>query len=341
MSAIASATKKPIVGIGLDWALTLLGWVFVGGLFLDGWAHRNGQVDQSFFTPWHAVLYSGFFINFLALAGVAALNISRGATWRTALPAGYGLSLLGLGLWFIGGPGDLAWHTVFGIEENLNALYSPTHLLLATGLVLAVSGPWRASWLRADSPKSLAAQLPIALSLSATLSVLTFFLQYAHPVVNRWGMGVLTLPEVYSVMGTVSLMVIVAITMGHLLLASRRWTLAFGFFSLVLGLNATAMAFLNNSSPFPWLQVAVFVLAGLAMDVLYRWLKPTSNNPEAVRLFATVAPLVWMLLYFSLNRLVLPFNWSIHMVGGMVVIAGFIGLALSLLIAPPKVPGEK
>lgn len=340
MSAIARTIKKPIEGTGLDWGLTFLSWVFVGGLFLDGWAHRNGQVDQSFFTPWHAVLYSGFFINFLALAGVAAINLSRGATWRTALPAGYGLSLAGLMLWFIGGPGDLAWHTVFGIEENLNALYSPTHLLLATGLVLAVSGTWRTGWLSSGSPRSLVAQLPIALSLCATLSVLTFFLQYAHPVVNRWGMGVLTLPEVYSVMGTVSLMVIVAITMGFLLLVSRRWTLAFGFFTLVLGLNATAMAFLNNSGPFPWLQIGVFVLAGLAMDGLYMWLKPTSTNPEAVRLFATLAPLVWMLLYFSINRLVLPFNWSIHMVGGMVIIAGFIGLALSLLVAPPKVPNQ-
>src|SRR5258706_1433120 len=33
-------------------------WFFVG-LFLDGAAHNRGAVD-SFFTPWHMVLYTGF-----------------------------------------------------------------------------------------------------------------------------------------------------------------------------------------------------------------------------------------------------------------------------------------
>src|SRR3546814_7325652 len=33
-------------------------WMVVG-LFLDGWAHDNNK-PESFFTPWHGVLYSGF-----------------------------------------------------------------------------------------------------------------------------------------------------------------------------------------------------------------------------------------------------------------------------------------
>src|SRR4029079_10956361 len=33
-------------------------WAIVG-LFLDGWSH-NHHKPETFFTPWHAVLYSGF-----------------------------------------------------------------------------------------------------------------------------------------------------------------------------------------------------------------------------------------------------------------------------------------
>jgi hypothetical protein len=33
---------------------------FVAGLYLDGWAHNHGKVDNTFFTPWHAVFYSGY-----------------------------------------------------------------------------------------------------------------------------------------------------------------------------------------------------------------------------------------------------------------------------------------
>ena len=34
-----------------DGAVTLLGAAFTGDLFLDGWAHTHGRVDDTFFTP--------------------------------------------------------------------------------------------------------------------------------------------------------------------------------------------------------------------------------------------------------------------------------------------------
>jgi hypothetical protein len=33
---------------------------FTAGLFLDAWAHNNVPNLETFFTPWHAVFYSGF-----------------------------------------------------------------------------------------------------------------------------------------------------------------------------------------------------------------------------------------------------------------------------------------
>ncbi len=57
---------------------------------------------------------------------------------------GYGLSLLGVSIFALGGVSDMIWHMLFGIEVNVDALLSPTHLLLAVGMALIVSGPLRA-----------------------------------------------------------------------------------------------------------------------------------------------------------------------------------------------------
>src|SRR6266566_3590952 len=64
-----SATPRdfPRSSVRFDWIVVLLEAWWVGGLFVDGWAHEHGKVDQSFFTPWHAILYSGFFCQFPVL----------------------------------------------------------------------------------------------------------------------------------------------------------------------------------------------------------------------------------------------------------------------------------
>ncbi|MER3481898.1 MAG: hypothetical protein C4332_00720 [Meiothermus sp.] len=339
MRTLARMPKERIAGPSLDWAMAALSVAFVAGLFLDGWAHTHGKVDQSFFTPWHAVLYSGFALNFLSLLGVAGLNRSRGYSWSEALPEGYGLSLLGMSLWLLGGPGDLVWHTLFGIEEDINALYSPTHLLLATGLVLAASGPWRAMWTRPGSTSALVVQLPMLLSLAASLSALTFFVQFAHPVTNRWGFGYAPVPGVYQALGVTGFILINALVVGALLISMRRWRLGAGAFTLVLGLNAFAMGFLDDSYPLAW--VTIYLLAGALLDGLYRWLNPEPGQVGSMRLFAVLASSLLMALYFALGRPILPFNWSPHMVGGMVFIAGVVGFFLSLLMFPPTLPTER
>src|SRR5215213_8119748 len=68
------ATDYPAESLRFDWAVTLASLWFIAGLFLDGWAHANlASTLETFFTPWHAVLYSGFF----AVAGVLILGQAR------------------------------------------------------------------------------------------------------------------------------------------------------------------------------------------------------------------------------------------------------------------------
>src|SRR5262245_48341457 len=182
----ASATggpSRPPHSIRFDWAMAILSVLFVGGLFLDGWAHTHGRVDQSFFTPWHAVFYAGYAAVASVLVVSLLRNYARGYAWRLALPAGYGLSLLGALIFAVGGVTDLIWHTLFGIEAGVEALLSPTHLALALGLGLIASGPVRAAWQRPRPMSGWSVQGPMLLAFTSTLSVFTFFTEYAHPVV--------------------------------------------------------------------------------------------------------------------------------------------------------------
>src|SRR3954453_6137426 len=101
-----------------------LGVWFVIGLLLDAWAHNNVPNLETFFTPWHAVFYSGF----VATAGWIAWTV-RGA-WQAdrrgvaAMPIGYAASAVAIAGFAVSGVGDAIWHTTFGIEQNINILFS-------------------------------------------------------------------------------------------------------------------------------------------------------------------------------------------------------------------------
>lgn len=168
-----------------DSVMAFLSLVLVSGFFLDLWAHNHGRVDDTFFTPWHAFLYGGSgAIGGLLLAKAFGAR-SRGEPRERWLPAGYGLALIGAGIFVVAGGVDLAWHETFGFEENTDALLSPSHLLLAVGGVGMVSGPARAEWHRAPStrfPDWLVWAVPVA----AILSILTAFTMYVHPAVGTY-----------------------------------------------------------------------------------------------------------------------------------------------------------
>ena len=124
----------------MDWILTALSVWLVGGFYVDIWAHAHGRVDNTFFTPWHAFLYSGA-ASFGVVLGVAAImGRPRSVPIRDTLAPPYRIAFLGSVLFALAGVLDLAWHTIFGFEVDVEALLSPTHLLLATsGMLMPVS----------------------------------------------------------------------------------------------------------------------------------------------------------------------------------------------------------
>lgn len=328
--------------IRFDWAIVVLSAWMIGGVHLDAWAHHRFSVE-TFFTPWHGVLYAGFAAVAAVLAVTFVRNLRRGDAWRQALPVGYGLSLLGVVLFAAGGIGDLLWHILFGIEVNIEALLSPTHLLLALGGGLISTGPLRAAWARADAAgRTWSALLPALLSLALLLSMLSLFAAYANPLSEGnvaqgsrpIGEGQVFLTQAIGVAG---ILVQTALMMGVMLLAVRRWALPFGSLTLVLALSALLTVSIHEY--FYLLPFAV--LSGLAADLLLQWLRPSAAHPGAFRLFAFAVPVVFYTLYFATLALTSGVWWTVHLWAGAIVMAGVVGWLLSYAFIRPPATAER
>ncbi|MBI3943704.1 MAG: hypothetical protein HY326_11880 [Chloroflexi bacterium] len=328
---------QPISGLRFDWLMVIANSWFLAGLFLDGWAHNHIRQLETFFTPWHAVFYSGFLVSVCVLALPLFKNRPRGAHRWLALPAGYELSLLGAIVFAFGGIGDMIWHILFGIEANVEALLSPTHLTLALGGALMATGPFRAAWQRRDTSAGISwgSWLPLLLSWTFTFSLLTFMTQFTHPFVDLWPASRTSSASYGQIMGIDSILLQTGLLMSFILLVLRRWRLPLGSFTLVFTLNAALMSTQHDHFSTIW----VAAIAGLATDILNIRLQPSVDRPNALRLFAFTVPVVFYLLYFLLLTLTTRgITWSIHLWSGSVFMAGIVGLLLSYLLLPPSVP---
>ena len=102
----------------LEWGVALFSTWFVVGVYLDGWAHIH-SLPEGFFTPWHAIIYSGFLGAALVLVGTNFLARRQGVPWYQSLPVGYSLSLLGVSIFLLAGLADFFWHEVLASSRTL------------------------------------------------------------------------------------------------------------------------------------------------------------------------------------------------------------------------------
>lgn len=322
-------------GLRFDAIAAVLSAWLVAGAYLDGWAHNHLEAAlETFFTPWHAVLYSGF----AALAAFYVWSAFGGGLkgWRGRVPEGYMPALTGVLVFFAGGVGDGLWHVLLGVENGIEALLSPTHLLLAVGAMLMASGPWLAAWKRKGEPHG-AGWIPVVLSLTFTLSVLTFMTEFSHPI--AYGAVEAARPrdalfarQSASVGG---FLLYAAFLSGLGLLAAKRWRLPFGTFTAIVGLNSAAMSVLDDK----YLFITGALAAGLVADLLVRAARDAGDrDPDlTLRLLGFVLPAAFTLTYFLLTFLFCEgVWWSVHVWAGTPVMAGLVGLMASLLVAPPE-----
>jgi hypothetical protein len=358
VSVVADVDRRTVVAGGARYDALIAGLclVFQGGAYLDVWAHVHRPELETFFTPWHAVLYSGFFA--VAVATAAPLVIGRrerGGPWSAALPAGYDWSLIGVLVFFLGGVLDMLWHVVFGVEADVEALLSPSHLVLAVGSTLILTGPLRAAWRRADP----VASWPAVLSLGFLLSSFSFWTQYAHHFARPWpAAGNRPTAQVFAAvapdplfrnaeiqnlyvahaLGVAAVLLQAAFIAAVVLLTIRRWGrgLPLGAFAVIFGLNALMVC----ASRDQWSLVPGAILAGFVADVLVRRLRPSLSRPARLRVVAGAIPATYFALYFLGIALTRGVWWSVPLWSGTIVLAGTVGWLVSWLIAPPMIPGD-
>jgi hypothetical protein len=338
-------TGQPAASLRFDRWFTLLATLFMSGVYIDGWAHNNlAELIETFFTPWHAMLYGGFFITAGFLTIALARNLAAGHRFTQALPPGYFPALIGAGIFLFGGVFDLGWHTLFGFEADTEALLSPAHLVLAIGAFLLITAPLRALWQRpVTTDENRWVNLwPALVSMTLFLSLLTFFTQYAtlarpNVLIERpMGFGG---AWAENAAGIFNLLAPSLLVVGSLLFLLRRWQLPFGSLTLIIGGNYVLMFLMTMDDAFraPLTLVAV-VLAGVIADLLYQLLQPSAANTTATRYFAFLAPFTMISLYIASLLLTHDLWWQIHMWGGVPFVCGVAGLFLSFLTDPPTLP---
>lgn len=334
-AAPAAATGRATPGQNL--VTVALGWWLMVGLFVDGWAHNNlGESLETFFTPWHALFYSGF----AAVSGwtlwLTWQGMKRGRRGVAAFPDGYWSAALGVPVFALGGVGDLLWHTIFGIEVGIEALLSPTHLLLFGGAVLILSAPLNASW-RMPTPRRAPAGVvwPALLAMTAILCFTSFMQMYF------WGLlgapqGTTSYFQLRSELGAILLTAL--ILAAPVLLLLRRFRLPFGAITLMYGLNTLMMTLMLV--PGAWREPVLMLAVGLVLDALLLWLDPSPRRAAAFRVFASLLPLLVWAPYLALNVWLGLSLLSLELWLGVAVMAGLGGLALSVLVLPPALPPE-
>ena len=66
----------------------------LGGTFTDAWAHNNIPRLETFWTPWHGILYSGLLALIASLAIVLIINRRRSKSWLEPYPKATNSSML-------------------------------------------------------------------------------------------------------------------------------------------------------------------------------------------------------------------------------------------------------
>ena len=158
---IKNPTHRKLLIFSMTW--------FLAGTWIDASAHSYLNSDlESFFTPWHAALYSGYAFSVL----------STGYIKNSIKDYNFDIGILGAVVFGVGGGLDLLWHTFLGIEEGVEPLVSPSHLMLFLGAFLMLS------YVFASRPNPSTLDTPAVIIVGAALSLITFITQFLHPYLN-------------------------------------------------------------------------------------------------------------------------------------------------------------
>lgn len=303
-------------------------WLMIG-LFVDGWAHNNLTELETFLTPWHGLFYAGF----AATAGWIVWNLSTIRASGAPIPRGYGMTAVGLGIFAAGGVGDAMWHTILGIETDIDALFSPTHQVLFAGLALILTTPIR-SLSQTEPRPTFGTFLPALAGLALTTALMQFMFMYASGINQgmlafQWTPGE---PDGPIIISMLSMLFTTVVVFGPPLWTTSRWHLPFGSYTVILGTLGVLMQGIEEFSE--WHEIAVPLIAGVLIDVAASRLEP-GRDRRRLAAFAFVAPVILWSVHTTVFQVVRGIGWPIEVWSGAILWTGLAGWGLSLLLPTP------
>ncbi|MGW0808600.1 hypothetical protein [Nonomuraea sp. NPDC002799] len=328
-----------------DLIMALLGIWFGVGLMIDAWAHTNLSELETFFTPWHAVFYSGFAVVSGWIMWQVWRNVRAGRQGLPAVPMGYLAGLVAVPAFAFFGLIDMLWHTFLGIETTLDILFSPSHLGLIVTMLLIITTPLRSTWSAPDvgASPSLGRLLPALIGLSFATTLVSLFLSYGDALQY----GPETVVRAFSSMENAradrlatSMVISNIVLLAPVLLLARRWRLPFGTVTIMYTVGALMPGAQTAFTNVPILLA--IVAAGVVSDLLIRWLRPAADRRRAYWTFAGLSAFATWSLYIGVASATgggiptVPEMWT-----GAPIVAGLLGLALGALFLPNAVDADR
>ena len=355
----------PRIGERLSAPIVLfLGLWCLAGLLIDAFAHIAGNVDDTFFTPWHAVWYSGaaaygayIFYAILPVGGIQQLIREPFSTLK-GVEFQHRAGVYGIIIFAVSGFGDLIWHETLGVEENTDILLSPTHIGLFIGLMMSVTAPLWSAWADATSGKNgLPSQLLIVFGAGAAWCVALLMVRYANlwfaPLQSYCYSGSLDFCDNQDYnfaleQGLKSLFIQAALTSAVLAIFLQRWKPARGAMFTLFMFHAIGVWVYSE---FDSNNLTMGITLAIVSEVIalgYDRIGPKTYIP----LMAASQVIVFMIYglisvgdiadtsYWieGVNIHVIPFGWSIHSTIGSIVVCATIGWFASLIAFPPQHP---
>jgi len=325
--------------------VALGGWM-LAGVVADSWAHVN-RLPDTFFTPWHALMYSGFVALFAWVLWVStrAEPGTEGTPLLRRIPVGYGFSVAAGFVMLVAAVGDGLWHTIFGIEANFEAVLSPTHQALFLSMLVLLATAFRAAFASATpgpapSPREFG---PALASLAAMLGLLDIYFSSVSPFYRPSAtMAVLSSAPVGSVdyvlvkQGFIDILAMTVLLVGPVLLAMRRWRLPLGSATVLLTVP-NLLVLLIHDVEHGWLLLAP-IAGGLFADWRIARSSPAGDDDRTSLVVAMGTPAVMWSVYFVVLSLGQRITWAPELWSGSIVFATVTGYALYLLARPARRP---
>jgi len=347
-----------------DPIVLVLGLWCLAGLLIDAFAHIAGSVDDTFFTPWHAVWYAGsaaygaYIVYAIMPVGGMRQLVSEPFKTLKGVEPHHKPGVYGIVVFAVSGFGDLLWHETLGVEENTDILLSPTHIGLFVGLIMSVTAPVWSAWAKASSGRNgLRSHALIVFGLGAAWTVSLLLIRYG----NLWiaplqhycyspgnsFCGHQYYNEALET-GLQSLFLQAALTSVVLALFLKRWRPERGAMFLLFMFHAVGVwVYSEFDTRLLWMGMTLALLAEVGM-LAYK-----KTGPHVYISLAAASQVV-VLLLFSLadaarltntrywvegvNIHVIPFGWSVHSTFGAIVVCALIGWITSVVAMSPTVP---